>query len=379
MRSGNTKVLVVFVDALGPQQLERFGDRLAGLKHRKPLGGVLGYSSGALATILTGAAPAAHGRMCLFTASPPGRKSILAPLSWLGLLPKILHERAALRRLVGRALSKVEGLTGYVALHRVPPEAFEWLDIPERDDLFQAPDVGGVPTFLAEARRAGLSVFAAPWQLPEQERWALSIETLARGDIDLAFLYATELDAALHMGGNDGRQAAAAIERIGANIERARDAMRRGGGDVVTLLIGDHGMADVRTFVDPRPFTEKGSARAFVDSTMMRFWGDDASLDHARAALERGRIPGTWLDTAALKERNAPTAGDPYGRAMFLLDEGVIFAPSFVGGRVRGMHGYDVSSKSARAALASDAEIPEGCSNIADLAGLIRGRLGVAA
>lgn len=379
MGSANRKVLVVFVDALGPRQLERFGERLSGLKHRRSLGGVLGYSSGALATILTGAAPAAHGRMCLFTASPPGRKSVLAPLAWLGLLPKILHERAALRRLVGRALSVAEGLTGYVALHRVPPEAFQWLDIPERDDLFQAPDVGGVPTFLAAARRAGLSVFAAPWQLPEQERWALSIETLERGDMDLAFLYATELDAALHMGGNDGRQAAAAIERIGSNIERARDAMRRGGGDVVTLVIGDHGMADVRTFVDPRPFVAKGSGRVFVDSTMMRFWGDDASLDRARASLERARIPGTWLDTAALQEREAPTEGDPYGRAMFLLDEGAIFAPSFVGGRVRGMHGYDVSSASACAALASDTELPEGCSKIADLAGVIRERLGVAA
>lgn len=379
MGSGFTKVLVVFVDALGPQQLARFGDRLSGLSHQKPLSGVLGYSSGALATILTGAPPAAHGRMCLFTASPPGRKSILTPLAWLGLLPKILHERASLRRLVARVLSAAEGLTGYVALHRVPPEAFRWLDIPERDDLFQARDVGGVPTFLAAARRAGLSVFAAPWQVPEEPRWRLSIETLERGGIDLAFLYATELDAALHMGGNDGRQAAEAIERIGTNIERARDAMRRDGGDVVTLVIGDHGMADVHTFVDPRPFVAKGSARVFVDSTMMRFWGDDASLQKARASLERARLPGSWLDTAALNEREAPTAGDPYGRAMFLLDEGAIFAPSFVGGRVRGMHGYDVGSRSARAALASDAEIPEGCSNIADLAAIIRDRLGVAA
>lgn len=105
MGSGFTKVLVVFVDALGPQQLARFGDRLSGLSHQKPLSGVLGYSSGALATILTGAPPAAHGRMCLFTASPPGRKSILTPLAWLGLLPKILHERASLRRLVARVLS----------------------------------------------------------------------------------------------------------------------------------------------------------------------------------------------------------------------------------------------------------------------------------
>jgi hypothetical protein len=378
MQTANKKVLVVFVDALGPAQLERFASKLSALPERRALSGVLGYSSGALATILTGVPPAAHGRMCLFTASPPGQTSILRPLSWLGLLPKVLHERAAVRRLVGRAFAFVEGLTGYVALHRVPPEAFRWLDIPERDDLFQAADVGGAPTFLADARRAGLRVFAAPWQVPEAERWTLSHDVLARGDVDLAFLYATELDGALHSHGNEGPGASGAIERIAAGIERARDAMRRGGAEVTTLVVGDHGMADVRAVVDPRPLLEESAARVFVDSTMMRAWGDDVALGKLRAALERARVPGSWLDSDALRERAAPVDGHPYGKAIFLLDEGVIFAPSFVGGRVRGMHGYDVGEGSARAALASDAEIPEGCASIADLAGLVRAQLGVA-
>lgn len=376
-----TNVLVVFVDALGPLQLERFGARFAALPHRRALSGVLGYSSGALATILTGADPAAHGRMCLFTAKPEGERGILTPLAWLGLLPKLVHERAAVRRLLGRLLARAAGLTGYVALHRVPPAAFRWLDLPERDDLFQAPDVGGVPTFLADARRAGLSVYAAPWQLPEDARWDQAYDVLARERPNLAFLYATELDGVLHNTGNESRESERVIERIGARIERARDVMRKGGGEVTTLVIGDHGMADVHTTVDPRPIVDadSGGARVFVDSTMMRFWGDDAALDRARSRLDRARAPGRWLDRGALEERRAPVEGAPYGRAMFLLDEGAIFAPSYVGGRVRGMHGYDVGTTSARAALASDTPIPASCGSIADIAGLVRDRLGVAA
>jgi len=376
--SARDRVMVVFVDALGPAQLERFGERLAFLPHRRALGGVLGFSSGALASVLTGAPPAAHGRMCLFTARPPESDGVLEPLKWLGLLPRALHERGAVRRLVARALAQTSGLTGYVALHRVPPEAFRWLDIPERDDLFAAPDVGGQRTFLADARDAGLSVYAARWQLPEAPRWADAHAALERTTPDLSFLYSADLDAALHAHGNVGAATLEVIDRIAGNIERAREAMTRGGGELTTIVVGDHGMADVVDLVDPRDVVRRlDGVQLFVDSTMLRVWGDDAALDRARAELDRARWPGRWLDERALDARRAPVRGAPYGRAIFLLDEGVIFAPSWVGGRVAGMHGYDLVATSARAAVASDRAIPEECDSIVAVAGVVRRRLGL--
>jgi len=104
------RVLVVFVDALGPAQLERFNDRLAFLPHRRTLRGILGYSSGALPTILTGAPPSIHGRMCLFARNAEEDEGILAPLSMLGLLPRALHERRWVRRLAASMLKKQQGL-----------------------------------------------------------------------------------------------------------------------------------------------------------------------------------------------------------------------------------------------------------------------------
>jgi hypothetical protein len=374
------KVLVAFVDALGPSQLARSGDAFPSLPHRRSLSGVLGYSSGALATVLTGAHPAIHGRMCLFTERAPNTPGILEPLRWLGLLPRILHERAALRRLLSRGLALTGGLTGYVALHRVPPEAFRWLDLPERDDLFNAPDVGGARTFLADARAAGVGVYAAPWQLPEPARWAHAHAAIRRERPDLAFLYAAELDGTLHAHGGRSDAAGEVLRRIGAELERAREEMGRGGGRVTTLVVGDHGMADVHTFLDPREVTARlAPARVFVDSTMLRIWGDDEALARSRRVLDGAGFPGRWLDLAALEARQAPTAGAPYGRGLFLLDEGAIFAPSYVGGRVNGMHGYDLGTPSASAALASDAPIPEGVASIADVAPLVRRRLGLGA
>ncbi len=378
------RVMVVFVDALGPEQLARIGGVLPSLPHRKALRGVMGFSSGALATVLTGAPPAAHGRMCLFTQRAPDASGLLEPLRWVGLLPRIVHERTRVRGILARMLQKSAGLSGYVALHRVPPEAFRWLDMPERDDLFRAEDVGGVPTFLADARAAGLGVYAAPWQLPEEARWAHVHRALATHHPDLAFLYAARLDAALHEEGNHGGRAGEVLSEIGDHIERARDEMMRGGGTLTTLVVGDHGMADVDTFVDPRPVLRPlvrrlgaDAPRYFIDSTMVRFWGEQAELDQARAVLEQARLPGQWLASDVLAEREVPMEGAPYGQGFFLLDEGAIFAPSWVGGRVAGMHGYDVGMGSARAALASDTPIPDACDSIAGVAPMVRRRLGL--
>ena len=369
-----SRVLVVFCDALGPEQLDRFDGALSFLPHRRSLGGILGYSSGALATILTGAPASAHGRMCLFSARREGERSLLAPLSWLGLLPRIVHERERLRRVLARVLARSAGLTGYVALHRVPPAAFRWLDLPERDDLFAASEVGGVPTFLSRAREAGLRVYASPWQLPEPERWEQAHRAL-RDPPDLAFLYAAELDATLHREGNDGAGARSVRQRIATEVEKARHAMLRGGGSLLTVLVGDHGMSDVHTVVDPRRLLNRVPVRVFVDSTMLRLWGTPSALDRARLALESARLAGSWLDATELRARGVPSV---YGDGIFLLEEGRIFAPSYVGGRVAGMHGYDPRSSSASAAIASDAPLPQGCASLRDLAPLVVSALGIA-
>ena len=374
----HSRVLIVFVDALGPLQLEAAGG-LGGLPYRGQLRGILGYSCGALPTLLTGAPPARHGRMCLFAQASQG-EGVLAPLALLGLLPRVVHERSRLRRFAARMLARQARLTGYVELYRVPPETFRWLDLPEREDLFTAERIGGCETFLSVARRAGLRVFAAPWQVPEEQRWAHTEAVLRQQRPDVAFAYATELDGALHRTGNGSAEARLALRRIATRIERASEAMRAGGGEVTTIVVGDHGMADIDRAVDPRGLLRRlRGVRAFVDSTMLRLWGDDGTLERARALVEEEGLPGRWLDEEALEARQAPTHGAPYGRALFLLEEGKLFAPSFVGGAMRGMHGYDVASRSALAAIASDTPIPESCTSLTDVAPWVRSLLGVAA
>lgn len=373
--AGRNRVLVVFVDAFGPDQLARFSDYLDFLPHRKSLGGILGYSSGALPSILTGTTPATHGRMCLFSEREAGTTSILRPLKWLGLLPRLVHERARVRQVVEKVLTKAARLEGYVALHKVPPELFEWLDMPEREDMFQADHIGGASTFLADARDAGLKVFAAPWQMPEPDRWAHTHQVLSTTAPDLAFLYCAELDGIMHREGPQGHEAEPAFQRIAKNIQRARESLGSDGSALTTLVVGDHGMAKVSVFIDPRGLvTRVSDLRLFVDSTMLRAWGTDSQLARLRLEIEKEGWDGQWLDEKQLAERHVPK-NHLFGKAMFVLPEGAIFAPSFLGGRVSGMHGYDIHSACAQAALASDAPIPEDIETISNVAQVVRSEL----
>ena len=372
---GKNRVLVVFIDAFGPDQLKRVEEFFGFLPHKKTLHGILGYSSGALPTVLTGATPEEHGRMCLFSARKTGETSILRPMKWLGLLPRIVHERSRVRRVAEKLLKRTARLEGYVALHRVPPELFEWLDMPEREDMFQAPDIGGVPTFLADARDAGLSVYSAPWQLPEEKRWQHSFDALKNQQPDLAFLYATALDGIMHREGPNSDAAMEAANRIASNIERARDIMSDDGASLTTLVVGDHGMAEVERYIDPRKMLARlDEMQVFVDSTMIRAWGNDSELSQLRLEIEKEDWPGIWLEGDELAKRKVPRE-NVFGRAIYVLEEGCIFAPSFLGGRVAGMHGYDTGCACAKAALASDCPVDDNVKGIDDIAGVVRERL----
>jgi hypothetical protein len=259
----------------------------------------------------------------------------------------------------------------------VPPEAFAGLDVPEQDDMFRAREVGGVPTLFARARDAGLRVNVTDWQAPEAER-VRAIEHAPAAD--LAFLYLSGLDGILHREGKVGRSARVWAREAAGWIDRARRAMAVGRREVQVLMVGDHGMAEVTRVVDPRPVVAElhaADARrfVFVDSTMLRV--DTAGRpEETRAAL--AKLPGAVLDAPALAARGAPSDGR-YGDLVHLLPEGSIFAPSYVGGRVRGMHGYDRHSASAGAALLADAPLPQEVTSLEDVAPLLAARLGLGA
>lgn len=367
------RLLIVFVDALGPEQWASSRALRSVVGESRALSGVAGFSSGAIATLLTGQTCANHGRLCLFSARSKGApRSPLDALVWLRWVPPVLAERGAVRRRLARWLAEREGLTGYVALHRVRPQDFRWLDIPERDDVFESATIGGCPTFLGDARGRGLSVFAARWALAEEERWKHTFSMLQQKKPRLSMLYASELDGALHEHGPSTSVAESVLDRLASRVARARDILASDGATVRTVVVGDHGMSAVRRVIDPRPVSERGDVRAFVDSTIVRLWGSERSLADARLYAERARWPARWITREQLASWGVGVDGAPWGDAWLQIDEGALFAPSHVGGRVAGMHGYGPDARSSSACFASDAAVDESVASLSSVAGWVR-------
>jgi hypothetical protein len=181
----------------------------------------------------------------------------------------------------------------------------------------------------------------------------------------------------MHREGPNGPVALDAANRIATHIERARDIMTSDGSNLTTLVVGDHGMAEVSRFIDPRKMLERiGEMRLFVDSTMIRAWGTDEELSRLRLEIEKQGWLGTWLEGDELASRKVPRNAI-FGKAIYVLEEGGIFAPSFLGGRVAGMHGYDTTCSCSKAALVSDNPIDDKVTGIDDIAGIVRNHLGL--
>src|SRR6185312_15316035 len=93
--------ICVLIDALGWKILEerKFLDDV--LTYRQPLRTVLGFSSGAIPSLLTGRVPSQHGHWNLFYYDPKG--SPFSWLRWLHYFPNMLVNHRVSQKLIKEA------------------------------------------------------------------------------------------------------------------------------------------------------------------------------------------------------------------------------------------------------------------------------------
>ncbi|MEE9182436.1 MAG: hypothetical protein V3U33_07725, partial [candidate division NC10 bacterium] len=127
--------LFVFIDALG-WEIVKDHPFLEGIAQtRRPLRTVLGYSSAAVPSILSGRTPSSHGNWSFFYYAPE-----TSPFSWLrpiSLLPRALTDRGRVRRQLSKLVQKWLGYTGYFQLYNVPFRYVHLFDYCEKGDLFK--------------------------------------------------------------------------------------------------------------------------------------------------------------------------------------------------------------------------------------------------
>jgi hypothetical protein len=349
--------LFVFADALGWAQVER-RDFLADLlPFRAKCDTLLGYSCTCDPSILTGALPAEHGHFSFFVFDP--ERSPFKAARWLGWLPETLAGNHRVRNQVSRWWQKRLGYTGYFQLYSVPFRRLPWLDYTEKRDLYEPGGIiGGQETIFRQWERSGKPWTRSDWRQDDATNVARLLAELREGRIALSYLFTSRLDATMHAHGTTGPEVDAAFARFAGWMREIEATAREHYDEVRIHLFSDHGMADTWTLSRMMPEFEELGLRyghdyaAVWDSTMVRFWfpHDHGSIRERVTQWLAARSEGRILTDDELRAQGCFFPDHRYGELWYLLEEGTLFAPSFMNQRrVTGMHGYHPSAPGSAA------------------------------
>ncbi|MDD4857045.1 MAG: alkaline phosphatase family protein [Candidatus Krumholzibacteria bacterium] len=365
--------IVILIDALGFAIAERNGFAPSCLPAKARLRTVLGFSQAALASIFTGLTPDRHGLWMMYSFAE--RES---PFAWLSLIPRSVSERRLwLRRLIRWKLAAVDSVRGYYSLYDVPREVFPYLDIPARGDIFAPRGAKGIPTVFDwfEENRVPSLV----WDYRTEEALAFDElhEAVRGGKAAFYLLYTAALDSDLHRYGTEA-------PRIGEHLAWYRDRIERVAASARSveeadiLVFGDHGMCDVKSYVDIMRGVEAlglGIGRDYVpfyDSTMARFRIRSSRARNALGKLLSEQGGGRVMSPSEMAELGVAFPDGRFGDIVFLADPGVVIRPSFMGSEpIAGMHGYDPAEDRMYSIILSNLALPAPEMSICDVARLI--------
>lgn len=368
------RVLVFLIDAFG-WDLQTARPFLEEHVHRRPLKTVLGFSSAAIPTLLTGKHPDEHGRWFLYRRnradSPFGFARFLAPFARGPLAGPV-------RSAYEKCFDHFTDITGYYHLYRVPLRLLPWFDLPERRPVYLPGGVDGAPSLFDRVREAGVPFRSWYWRTPEEANFDEMLAAAREGEETFLFFYASELDGLMHANGTDAPETHDLLDRYEARIREILGEAEKGADEVELYVCSDHGMVNVERVVDlmndvrSLPFREGKEYLPFYDSTFARFWFfSDAAKKGIREHLA-GSAGGRFLEEEELRRLRVLFPGREYGEAIFVMGAGTVIAPSFMGeGAPAAMHGYHPDDPGSDGLLISNRPLPERDLSIRDMAALL--------
>jgi len=371
--------IFVLIDALGWEIIKgrEFLNDL--LPYRKPLRTVLGYSSGAIPSILTGKTPAEHGQWNLVYYDPEG--SPFRRFKLLALLPdKMLNNRVA-RKLIkefGRRVLKL----GHCFECCVNPKLLPWFNWVEKRNIYAPDGIEGCPSIFDELAKARVPHRIYSYHhLRDGEIFAQALRDLQSREAIFYFVYLSELDGFLH---NHRQEKGFVDEKLAWYGTRLRDlftSAREIDPELEFTILSDHGMTPVHHHFDlvreikTLRFSTPNDYLAVYDSTMARFWffNDTARreiIDRLRT-VQCGRI----LPDGELKQMGIFFSDQRYGELVFLLQPGWLISESGFNGSSwmpSGMHGYHPDDINSDGIFLTNRKSPGTIETIADVFACMR-------
>jgi hypothetical protein len=358
--------IVILIDALGYEIVERHGFMPSGLSRSSRLETVLGFSQAALTTILTGLEPSRHGlwMMYAFADSP-------SPFRWLRFVP-VSSERRLLRNSIHWVLDHLYSIRSYYSLYSVPREMFPHLDLPARSRMFAPGGAGSERNIFDELETRGITWHVWDYTVDEEEAFDGLERSIERGDEAFRLLYTAGLDSTMHRHGTEGEQVRCHLDWYRDRIERILAKTR---GERVVVM-GDHGMCDVNRHLDLIEAVAKLGLRMpnefmpFYDSTMARFRIRTNEAGKRLEGLLSGMEGGRLLSRDEAQRLGVFFPDGRFGDLLFLVEPGVMILPSYMGMEgLAAMHGYHPDESCMYSALLSNDETgvsPASLTGIAD-------------
>ena len=328
--------LIVFIDALPQNHLDR-APFLSGMRWTRSLRPGFGYSVNIKSELFAGLSPDDLGVLSEWKVSEDGWYGKWAPL-WTVLSP--LSHAPFLDRLAHRGLTRLLGRP----FKDIPFRFLRHFDVTlscAYEDDYPHPSLfnGDAPPrrFLYSRHRPG----------PDRDRLVFeeADRFLQAGEPSSVFVPFCGLDETLHAAGIGTESFAAKIREIDGYAERMAGTFLSRQPDGSVVVLSDHGGANVTGEVRLDLESAAGPATPstylyFIDSTMLRVWIRSETV-RPRIVEYLEAFDGGRILTQDERERfNVASKG--LADILFLLDEGVLFSPSFFGRmKVTGMHGYD--------------------------------------
>ncbi len=370
--------IFVLMDALGWEWIKDHPFLKEIAPYRRPLDSVLGFSTAAIPSILTGRFPEEHGRLSLFH-----RANGHSPFSKLRLIcamPPAMVENRYARFAVKTIARRINHLSGYFQLYGVPLSYLPKLDVCEKRNIYEP---GGIPDSssifdLLESNGTSYKTYCYHDGPDEQLLASIEADVRARA-AKFYFLYLAELDYFLHLHADDRAAAAQMLEKYSTALARLHKIALDTFGAVDIHVFGDHGMAptlatvDIQATLAALPIKASADYLCLLDSTMARFWFFSARARELVTKAFKEVDGGRWLDSDDLIKLHSYFPDGKYGERIFLTESGTVIAPSHMGARaMAGMHGFHPSAPHSRSAFVSSVDYGDSINQITDIFGVMK-------
>lgn len=371
--------LFVFADALGWAEVRkrRFMEDL--FPFRQSCETLFGYSCTCDPSILTGCLPQEHGHFSFFI-----RAQTAKPFAWakyFGWLPNSLAGHHRIRNRISRWVARKNGYTGYFQLYSVPFSKLPWLDYTEKRDIYEPGGIlGGQPAIFEWWQASGRPWMRSDWRRDDATNVASLLQTIDRGEVELAYLFTAGLDAVMHAHTVDSARTNVAFDRFEKWLREIHALACRRYRDVRLYLFSDHGMTNTKEISSMLHDFEKLGLRygrdyvAVWDSTMLRLWfTENPSPRQDIISWLAGRKEGRIVSDQELSEWGCYFEDRRYGELFYLLHNGTIFAPSYMNQRlVPAMHGFDPAAPDSAASWLTNVPVEKPPHRIEQIHGVMR-------